>query len=228
MTVNNTQVLIVEDEAIIALTLKEMLKELGYFNVKIANTENQAIAQINNNSFQLVILDINLNVGEEGIELGKICMQKCIPFFYLSSYTDKSTLDRALETAPGAYIIKPFLPENVYTAIELTLNKESDSKWVSFKDGKDLIRVKLNDILFIKSEGVYLEVHTLSKTHLCRTSLQSFLEKIDEGNIAQVHRSYVVNLDHVSQFSSDKLTLNENEIPVSRSYKNDLLSHFKN
>jgi two-component SAPR family response regulator len=118
------KILIIENEFIIALSMKDMLSELRYNDCTITNTEEQAKELIESLKYDLVILDINLKNGEEGINLAKICYAKSIPFFYVTSYTDKATLDRAIETAPGAYITKPFLPDNLYSAIELTLSSQ--------------------------------------------------------------------------------------------------------
>src|SRR5690606_15511683 len=109
------KILIVEDESLVAFAMKEMLHELGYNTIQIAGNQSLAELIINETKLNLVILDINLGKGNEGLYLAKICKQKAIPFFYVSSYTDKPTLDKAIETTPGAYLIKPFIQSNLYT-----------------------------------------------------------------------------------------------------------------
>lgn len=122
-------ILIVEDEAIIAETLQEMLRQLGYDNLKRCKTQSQAEDAINNEKIDLAILDINLAGDHEGIALGHLCSKKKIPFFFLTSYSDRSTIIEAKEAKPGNYVIKPFSPEEIMVAIELTLmhNQSKDN-----------------------------------------------------------------------------------------------------
>lgn len=114
-------ILIVEDEVIIAETLQEMLTQFGYGNVQRCKTQKKAEEIIGEGKLGLAILDINLEGHHEGIELGKLCGQKDIPYFFLTSYSDRKTIMEAKEAKPGNYVIKPFSPEEIMVAIELTL-----------------------------------------------------------------------------------------------------------
>lgn len=122
-------ILIVEDEAIIAETLQEMLRQQGYNNLKRCKTKAQAEDALNNEQIDLAILDINLAGDHEGIALGHLCSNMSIPFFFLTSYSDRNTVIEAKETKPGNYVIKPFSPEEIMVAIELTLmhNQSKDN-----------------------------------------------------------------------------------------------------
>lgn len=215
------KVLIVEDESIIAFSMKTMLSELGYDNCRIANTEDQANILMDSIHFGLIILDINLKHGEEGLKLARICHVKSIPFFYVSSYTDKATLDRAIETAPGAYIIKPFLPSNLYTAINLTLStkEKSDKHFLTFKDGNDTFRIDSLEIIYLKAEGVYIKIVTANKKYLSRNSLKTLLKLLPEDDFTQTHRSFVINNNHITKYCTNHIELGKHSIPISRTFK---------
>jgi DNA-binding NarL/FixJ family response regulator len=114
-------ILIVEDEVIIAETLQEMLIQLGYSSIQRCKTQKEAERIIEEENLDLAILDINLHGGHEGIELGKRCNQKDIPYFFLTSYSDRMTILEAKKAKPGNYVIKPFSPEEIMVAVELTL-----------------------------------------------------------------------------------------------------------
>lgn len=115
------EILIVEDEVIIAETLQEMLSQLGYRNVHRCKTQDSAEKIIRTGNLGLAILDINLDGHHEGIELGHLCSKKRVPYFFLTSYSDRKTIMEAKEAKPGNYVIKPFSPEEIMVAIELTL-----------------------------------------------------------------------------------------------------------
>ena len=115
------KVLIVEDEVIIAETLQEMLRELGYPDTQRCRKQNEAEELIQSGKFGMAILDINLSGGQEGIALGRLCNEFEIPYFFLTSYSDRSTILEAKGAKPGNYVIKPFSLEEIMVAIELTL-----------------------------------------------------------------------------------------------------------
>ncbi len=118
---DNLNILIVEDEVIIAETLQEMLRELGHLNSQRCKRWQEAEALIKSDQFDLAILDINLSGEQEGIQLGHLCAKLGLPYFFLTSYSDRKTIMEAKVAKPGNYVIKPFSPEEIMVAIELSL-----------------------------------------------------------------------------------------------------------
>ena len=158
-------ILIVEDEAIIAEELKMMLMELGYTSITITHRYHDAIALMEEKKPDLVLLDIGLNYSEnDGVDLGiyiKDCLQ--IPFIYITSNTDAATVARAKETEPAAYIPKPFNKEIIYANIEIALHKKQTQeiqKRIVVKHGSKNIMIEQQDIIFLKAENNYTEIHT--------------------------------------------------------------------
>ena len=205
-----------------------MLLEIGYKKIQICSDSYKAEEIIDGPKIDLAILDININGNKEGIELAKRCLNQNIAFFYLTCYTDKKTIDQAIETAPGAYILKPFMKSNIYTAIEITLKtiKKSEGNSFSFKSGKEIVKLAYEDILFIKADNIYLEIVTNSKTYLYRSSITKMMEQIDGTQFIRSHRSYLVNVDLISKISTDHLFIQDIVIPLSRTYKSQFSSLF--
>lgn len=114
-------ILVVEDEVIIASSLQEMLSDLGYNKSQRINNFSDAKAAIDSDKYDLVILDINLEGNYEGLELGQLCNEKFIPHFFLTSYSDKETFQQAKSSKPGSYVIKPFNKNEIMVAVELSL-----------------------------------------------------------------------------------------------------------
>ena len=118
----NEAVLIVEDNALVAMEIKEMLMQMGYHTIYHANSYEKAIRLYNTHHPILTLLDINLGQEKDGIDIAKyIRKSDDIPIIYLTSYNDEDTIKRASFTKPSTYLNKPFVYENLQTAITLAL-----------------------------------------------------------------------------------------------------------
>ncbi|HEY9597991.1 MAG TPA: ATP-binding protein [Cyanophyceae cyanobacterium] len=118
------QILIVEDERIIAISLKESLKALGYQVVAIAISGEEAIEQATELRPDLVLMDIWLKGDMDGIATAQhIWENLLVPVIYVTGHSDESTLQRAKRTAPFGYILKPVNERELYVAIETALQR---------------------------------------------------------------------------------------------------------
>jgi two-component SAPR family response regulator len=97
-------ILIVEDDLLIAEMLKEMLLDLSYNVVKITKNYTQAVNELSvNNSIDLVFLDINLSDSKTGVDIAhQINNNSKVPFIYLTSYSDPKSIIEASATLPEA------------------------------------------------------------------------------------------------------------------------------
>src|SRR5665811_1143250 len=103
------KVLIVDDEAIIAMDIKNRLEHLGYTITAIAHSGNDAIKMAAQTHPDIVLMDIMLGESMDGIEAARqICKILDIPIIYLTAYADEKTLSSAKITKPFGYILKPF------------------------------------------------------------------------------------------------------------------------
>lgn len=116
------RVLIAEDERIIALDIKNSLRNLGYGVLGIVSSGEKAIEKVAESRPDLVLMDIMLAGTMDGIEAAdQIRQQYQIPIVYLTSHTDPATLARAKATAPFGYLVKPFEDRDLHTTIEMAL-----------------------------------------------------------------------------------------------------------
>jgi two-component system cell cycle sensor histidine kinase/response regulator CckA len=120
------QILIVEDDSIIALELKDRLQSLGYNVRAMTPSGEDAIAKADDLRPDLVLMDIRLRGELDGVEAAAK-IRECfdIPVVYLTAYADKDTLQRAKITEPYGYILKPFEERELHTAIEMALYKHT-------------------------------------------------------------------------------------------------------
>ena len=120
---NSPTILIVEDEYLIARDIKNILLEEGYNVINEVDSVKLAIEIIEQQKPDLVLIDINLKKNKDGIHLGMFLLSKdTIPFIYLTSSSDKVTVNRASDSRPQGFIVKPFRPIELKTTIAIVLN----------------------------------------------------------------------------------------------------------
>jgi diguanylate cyclase (GGDEF)-like protein/PAS domain S-box-containing protein len=116
------KIMIVEDEGIIAMDLRKQLEDFGYEVVATAFSGEQAITLASQHKPQLVMMDIVLKGGMDGISAAKKMSELHIPVIFLTAYSDAATLARAKATGAYGYLIKPFRPDELHASIEVALS----------------------------------------------------------------------------------------------------------
>lgn len=115
-------VLIVEDELIFALDLKQTLTCLGYRVLGIASTQEKAVSQALAQCPDLVLMDINLGPGGDGIAAAaEINRAIDAPVVFLTAYADNDILRRAAEVAPYGYLVKPVQQRELHAVVQMAL-----------------------------------------------------------------------------------------------------------
>ncbi len=119
---SEVKVLIVEDEPLIAEDIATALVTNDFYVSGIVYSKEDALQELSTNTPDLVLLDINLNGGEEGIEIANVLNSSYdLPFVFLTSYSDKITLNHAKNTQPSGYIVKPFTDAGLYATLEIAI-----------------------------------------------------------------------------------------------------------
>lgn len=119
-----TQILVVEDEHIVAKDIQYRLQGLGYHIPAVASSGEEAVQKAEETRPDLVLMDIRLKGMMNGVEAAEELRRRFnIPVVYLTAYADDHTLDRAKVTEPFGYILKPFEERELYTCIEVALYK---------------------------------------------------------------------------------------------------------
>lgn len=155
------RVLIVEDEPLIAEDIASSLRNNDFTVSAVVYDKDDALKELKNNPPDLVILDINLNGGDEGIEIAGIINEKYqLPFVYLTSYSDKSTLLHAKNTQPAGYIVKPFSDAGLYATLEIAVyNHAQKNKQLFPEISQAIINGKLTAPLSDREFEVVKLVH---------------------------------------------------------------------
>ncbi|MFD2243768.1 MULTISPECIES: LytTR family DNA-binding domain-containing protein [Flectobacillus] len=218
---NSKVILIVEDDFLNRRLTKKILQENSY-QVLEAKNAGEALAILNKEWVDLIILDINLGEGEmDGISLGSHIQNKQkVPFIYLTAYENTNIISEAVATSPYSYLTKPFKNSDLIASIELALIKSSKEDKpkpsILVKDGEYKVELLVEDINFINSEGNYLLFYTNDKTFKSRATISQILELLPPSKFIQIHRAFIVNKDKIEKYNTKNVVIKNTIIPLSK------------
>lgn len=193
---NNIDILIIEDEALIAETIRMQLEDLGYHICNVCYKYEAATQAIEKADYDLVITDIDLGHGideKSGLSLMQQMkrIKKC-PFIFLTAFSDRDTLKKAASLYPSAYLVKPVNEANLFAAIQLAVenyqnikspgynncDEEPSPDYFFVKSGTKLIKVFWKEVYYLESVKNYVRIKSTAHHTdlLVRTSLIKFLK----------------------------------------------------
>lgn len=121
---NEISILIVEDEVVLAMDLENSLTKMGFNVSGIETLPSDAISHVQSHYPDIILMDINLNDKETGIDAANIIWKKFkIPIIFLTSYGNDSTIKAAMECEPYGYLIKPCRDEELKASISMAMHK---------------------------------------------------------------------------------------------------------
>ena len=151
-------ILIVEDEILVATSIKKYLQDFGYDVINIVASGSKALSVLRENQVNMVLMDIRIKGDIDGIETSaKINELYNLPIVYLTAHTDPKTLERAKKTEPYGYIVKPIEPRNMLSTIEMALYKHKAEGVI--KESEERYRTLV--------EGAGQAIFTVDKDGIC-------------------------------------------------------------
>lgn len=129
------QIVVVEDERIVAMDIKNTLEGLGYEVLSIMTRGEEIVDRAAELMPDLILMDIMLEGDMDGVDAARIVKDRIdIPVIFLSAYSDEVTIQRAKISEPYGYVLKPFNGKDLHTAIEMALYKhQMESKLKKFE-----------------------------------------------------------------------------------------------
>nr|WP_232541213.1 response regulator [Spirosoma endbachense] len=117
----SARILIVEDEFVVANSLRILLRQASYSVSGIAASAEEAYEILQNDKHDLVLLDIRLNGSESGIDLARKLKAEDIAFVYLSANSSQKVLEEAKKTEPYGFLVKPFREKDLLVALDIAM-----------------------------------------------------------------------------------------------------------
>lgn len=238
------KILIVEDEMVIGANVSLQLTELGYKVTGLVSRGEEALKHIAENPPDILLLDINLKGNLDGIETAeKMQETQNIPIIYLTANSDDTNFNRAKKTHPFGFISKPYKKLDLQRTIELTLSQIasngdasnalqnldslilSDSIFVRHLNS--MVKVDINDILYIEAERNYCRIYSKNKEYLLVMTLKDMDEKLPSKHFLRVHRSFIVNISQINELATSHIVIGKKAIPISKSLKDELLNRLQ-
>lgn len=175
MATEKINILIVEDESIVALDLAAGLENDGYHIAGIADNAEEAKELFSNNKVDILLMDVHIIGDKDGIDTAiELLQQRTVPVIFLTAFTDPVTVNRVKHIQAAAFLTKPYSVTNVRIAIELAINNfamarrpETSGKVVSIEkkteravpDTSDKETVlQMNDYIFVKNNYVFVKI----------------------------------------------------------------------
>lgn len=236
---DSCKILIVENESIVAMDMAEMLTQLGYKVLPTAIGYSEAVSCLEMENPDIVLVDITLGGARSGVDLAHLIREQYnLPFIFITSHSDKHTVNLATATKPNGFLVKPFDAADLFTSIEValsgfennSLNHRSNGNGFRINDSifirtdKTFTKVLINDINWIESGHNYLYVITDSSKYVIRSSFHDFLLNFPSEQFTQIHKSFIVNRDKIDSFTNSEVRINGKKMPLSRSFKVDFFN----
>ena len=228
---NRIKCIIVDDEPPALEILKEHIKSaptleiVGEFNNGI-----RAFEFIQQHPVDLAFLDINMP-KLSGIDLVK-AMEKPPRIIFTTAHRDYA-LD-GYDLGAVDYLLKPISLDRFLKAVfRLAHQREEDNheinseRFLYFRADRRMIKVLLNDILFIESLKDYIKINTTKGTIITKQSISSIESVLPENDFVRIHRSFIVALNKIDSYTSADVFIGKTELPIGPLYRHEITKRFQ-
>lgn len=228
----NLSCAIVEDDKISRTIIETLIERTTFLNLKGSfSSGHEASLWLNQNSVDLLFLDIEMP-DMSGFDLLRTLPSK--PDVIVISGSTDYAVD-AFNLAITDYLVKPIKD---YTRFLAAVNKvlvkkaaapgkSAEDSGVFIKVDSLLLKIDLNDILWVEAFGDYIKFQTNEKVYTVYSTLKNIEEKLDTKKFVRVHRSFIVNISKIENIDPSNLIIAKKIIPVSASYKEHLLNKIR-
>jgi DNA-binding LytR/AlgR family response regulator len=226
--------IVVDDEAIAREVLEAHLRKVENIRI-VASCKNalEAFQAVNTHQVNLVFLDINMP-DISGLSFAK-SMSGDLKIIFTTAYRDYAVDGFDLKAVD--YLLKPISFERLLQGINKYLEEatphyttvpeeaetdQSDSIFV--RSDRKMVKVNFSEIIYIESLSDYIKIHLDDlRILVTRETLSNIQARLPAGTFIRTHRSYLVSLAKIDSFTSDTIGIGKNEIPISRSYREEVM-----
>ena len=225
--------LIIDDEAIAREVIATHLSKIQ--NIKVIASCNNAIEAFNcirSHNIDLVFLDINMP-EISGISFAR-SINKDIKIIFTTAYRDYAV--EGFELQAVDYLLKPISFERLLKAVntyfevynnpvEIGSNQTETNNFMFVRSDRRMFKIGFNEIIYIESYSDYIKIHLNDKTVVVtRETISAIEAKLPKNEFIRIHRSYIVSLNSIDSYTNEQIVISEKSLPISRSYKKEVLS----
>lgn len=227
----NISCLIVDDELIAREVIATHLSKINNITV-VASCSNaiEAFNNISNQNIDLVFLDINMP-EISGISFAK-SINKNIKIIFTTAYRDYAV--EGFELQAVDYVLKPIAFERLLKAVNKYFEVYTESQntqaispiisdFMFVRSDRKMIKIDFTEIIYIESYSDYIKIHLDNTTIVTRETISAIEAKLPTKQFLRIHRSYIISIKHITSFTNEQVTIYNKALPISRSYKKDVL-----
>ncbi len=225
--------IIVDDEAIAREVIATHLSKIKNITiVKSCSNAIEAFNCISNNTIDLVFLDINMP-EISGIAFAK-SINKNIKIIFTTAYRDYAV--EGFELQAVDYLLKPIAFERLLKAVNTYFEVyntntedniktiESTTDFMFVRSDRRMLKIDFNNIVYIESYSDYIKIHLPNETIVTRETISAIEAKLPKQQFMRIHRSFIISIQNISSFTNEHITINKQALPISRSYKKEVLA----
>jgi DNA-binding LytR/AlgR family response regulator len=230
--------IIVDDEPIAREILESHLQKVAVVNV-VATCKNaiEAFNQINSNQIDLIFLDINMP-EISGLSFAK-SINKNINVIFTTAYREYAVDGFNLQAVD--YLLKPISFERLLQAVNKYLGENSveinetsseiiieKNDFIFVRSDIKMVKINFSEIHFIESLSDYVKIQLQDNVIVTRETISNIEAKLPKSDFIRIHRSYIVSMASINSFTNEFIEINNKALPISRSYKKDVLFRLEN
>ncbi|MFL5808703.1 MAG: LytR/AlgR family response regulator transcription factor [Flavisolibacter sp.] len=223
--------LVVDDEPLAREILRRHIAEVPMLQIcGECNNAIETISFLQTHPVDLVFLDIRMP-QLNGIELLKILKQ--LPrVIFTTAHAEYALEGYDLDVVD--YLLKPIRFERFLKAVHKALqlnhvpeqtpaSEKAQEAFVYFRADRKMVKVLLNDILYIESMKDYVKINTSKGMIVTKQSISSVQEMLPEQLFIRTHRSFIVSITRVNSYTSELIDLDKTQIPIGKLFRSDVL-----
>ena len=216
--------LAVDDEPIALEIIQTFADRVPFLDLKATFTNpRKALDFLKTQSVDLIFLDVNMPVIN-GLEMAEI-LRRQTSVIFTTAYPEYALKGYELEVSD--YLLKPiafnrFLQASQKVQEARQARVPAKVMPLFIKDGYEWVSIQPEQVHYLESADNYVKICQSQQTVLVRSTLPELLEMLPPGNFIRVHRSFVVNMQHVERIGRADIQLPDRPIPIGSSYRSQL------
>ncbi len=230
--------IVVDDEPVAREVLENHLSKISTIRV-IASCRNamEAFRIVNTQAVDLVFLDINMP-EVSGLTFAR-SMSKDIKVIFTTAYRDYAVDGFDLKAVD--YLLKPISFERLLQAVQKyyeesrsRVGKKNEKMTVDRDDSifvradRKMVKIDFREIIYIESVSDYIKIHLEGqKVLVTRETLSNIEARLPREDFIRTHRSFIVSRSRIESFTSDTIGIGKHEIPISRSYREEVMGRLE-
>ena len=221
---NRLTAIALDDEPGSLEVIEQHAAKVDFMDLKATFTSpSKALTFLQENEIQVLFLDIEMP-DINGLELARMLDRRATQVVFITAFPEYALEGFELQVAD--YLMKPLSFNRFMKAclkVKETYDpKQHEDEFIFVKDGYQLRKIRLEEIRYIKSDANLLNIHTTSERILTRMTISRIMEALPEDQFIRVHKSYIVNLQHIERVDQQFVNAGGLEIPISAAYRSGI------